>query len=147
MCVIVRADAYPRSVLKVFVTIGYKRVDALLQIVRMITVVHQPLSVVDSHLDNHPGSLVVIVTVLLADAVSLADLIILDAAVVVVLSARMLLAVDVTLVKRSSIDKKDNEDDLLALDALVVKVLVRSVHTPIALVNRRRKIQHGANFT
>ena len=143
MCVIMRVEAHPRNVPKAFATIGYRRVDALLQIVRMITVVHQPLSVVDSHL----GSLVVIVTVLLADAVSLADLIILDAAVVVVLSARMLLAVDVTLVKRSSIDKKDNEDDLLALVALVAKVLVRSVHTPIALVNRRRKIQHGANFT
>ena len=143
MCVIVRVEAHPRSVPKVFATIGYKRVDALLQIARTITVVHLPLSVVDSHL----GSLVTIVTVPLADAVSLVDLIVLDAVVVEILNARALLAVDAVLIKRNSNDTRDNEDDLLALVALVAKALVSSVHTPIVLANRHQRILYGANFT
>ena len=139
----VRVDAQPRSVQKVLVMIGCKRADVLVQTVRMITVVHLRLSVVDTH----PVSLANIVTDLLVDAASLIIQIALDVVVVEVLIDRALPVVDVALLRRNSNDIKDNEDDLLASVALTARVLVQSVHTPIALVNRRQRIPNGVRST
>ena len=62
----VRVVAHPLGVLKVLVMTGCKRVDVLARIVRIITLVHQRLSLVYNPLVN----LVSTATDLLVDAVS-----------------------------------------------------------------------------
>ena len=116
----VRVDAQPRSVQKVLAMIGYKRADVLVQIVRIITLVHLHLSVVDTH----PVSLANIVTDLLVDAASLIIQIALDVVVVEVLIARALPVVDVALLRRNSKDIKTNEDDLIASVAVALTARV-----------------------
>ena len=115
----VRVDAHPQSVPKVLATSGYKRADVLVQIVRMITLVHLHLSVVDTH----PVSLANIVTDPLVDAVNLVVQIVQDAAVAVAViqKAQMLRVVDVILLRKSNIVKKVSEGALSALAALVAK--------------------------
>ena len=142
----VRVVAHPRSVLKVLATIGYKRADVLVQIVRMITLVHLHLSVVDTH----PVSLANTVTDLLVDAASLIIQITLDVVVVEIqIALDVVVAVDVALLRRNSNAIKTNEDDLIAsvAVALAARVLVQSVHTPIAPVNRRQRILNGVRST
>ena len=154
----VRVDAHPRSVLKVLAMIGYKRADVLERIVRMITLVHLHHSVVDNHL----VSLANIVTDLFADAVNLVNLqigldevlveiqIALDVVVVEIqIALDVVVAVDAALLRRSSNDIKTNEDDLIASVAVAfaARVLVQSVHAPIALVNRRQRIPNGVRST
>ena len=151
----VRVVAHPRSVPKVLATIGYKRADVLVQIVHMITLVHQHLSVVDT------VSLVNIVTDLLVDAANPIALIALAAVVVealiildVVIVEHLItlvevVVVDAALLRRNNNDTKTNEDDLIAsvAVALAARVLVQSVHIPIALVNRRQRIPNGVRST
>ena len=149
--------AHPRSVLKVLATIGYKRADVLVKIVRIITMVHLHLSVVDTH----PVSLANTVTDPLADAVNLVNHIVLDVVEVEIqiildvveveiqITLDVAVVVEVALSRRNSADIKDNENAPLASVALVLtaRVLVLSVHTPIALVNRRQRIPNGVRST
>ena len=155
----VRKVALPPNALRVFVMIGCKKADAHVQIVRMIILDHQQLSVVVSHL----ASLVKIQIVLLVgvvnlviridqDVVSLVDQIALDALVVEVLNdpAHILAvqAAEEVLVKRNNIDRRVKTDDLLATVVLEAEELpTRLVHTPIALVNRRQRILDVARTT
>ena len=146
MCLCVRVVAHPPSVLKVLVTTGYKRADVLVQIVRIITLVHLRLSLVDNPL----VSLASIVTDLLMDAVSQVNRVALDAVVAAALiTLDIVVVVDVALHRRNSNDIKTNEEDLLAsvADALVARILAQSVHTLIALVNRRQRIPNGVRST
>ena len=145
MCV--RAVSRPQNVLKVLAIIGYKREGVFVaKIVRIITLVHLHLSLVDTH----PVSLANTVTDLLVDAASLIIQIALDVVVVEIqIALDVVVAVDVALLRRNSNAIKTNEDDLIASVAVAfaARVLVQSVHTPIALVNRRQRIPNGVRST
>ena len=158
MCV--RVVAHPQNVLKVLAIIGYKREGVFVaKIVRIITLVHLHLSLVDTH----PASLVNIVTDLLTlvdavnividlpqDAVNQVIQIALD---VVVVEIRITLVeavvMDEALPRRNNNDTKTDEDDLTAsmVVVLAARVLVQLVHTPIDQVNRRQRIPNGVRST
>ena len=158
MCV--RVVAHPQNVLKVLAIIGYKREGVFVaKIVRIITLVHLHLSLVDTHpvsLANTVTDLldlvdaVNIVTDLPQDAVNQVIQIALDVvAVEIQITLDEVVVVDEALLRRNNNDTQTDEDDLTATMVVVfaARVLVQSVHTQIVLVSRRQRILNGVHTT